>query len=145
MPRLYVSTIVDAPLDRVWPLLRNFGGLAAIYSALDEITLNDLAGDQVGCTRTVKLKSGAVVHERLIALSDEEHSGSYSVAADGPFENLVSSFRLRSVTDRNATFLEWITTFDSLDAKSASWLLHFLEHEVYADCFRGIAALVEKR
>jgi hypothetical protein len=148
MSTAYASTIIEAPLEKVWAHLRNFGGLASYQSSVARLSLQGVdTGDQVGSVRSVWLHEGKYegkfLRERLLALSDADHSASYKVdIEDAPFENCIASFRLRPVTDRNATFIEWSTNFDAADLSAVPGLCGFIVNDIYADCFRGLKALV---
>ena len=105
----YASTLIDAPVDSVWQHLRNFGALGSYESNVQTLALaGSLSGDQVGSVRTIVVRGGHSVRERLLSLSDIDHTAAYTVEIqDAPFENAVSQFKLLPVSDRNATFIEW--------------------------------------
>jgi hypothetical protein len=143
----YASTVIDAPIEKVWSHLRNFGGLASYQSSVAKLALEGAGGDQVGCVRNLRLHEekfhGKVLRERLVALSDLDHSAAYTVETEGdPFENVVCRVQLRRITDRDATFIEWSTTFDVTVAGAGPGLCNFIVNEIYTDCFRGLKALV---
>jgi carbon monoxide dehydrogenase subunit G len=144
MSTAYASTIIDAPLAKVWAHLRNFGAVAAYNSAAAKTSLEGAeSGDQVGSVRSVSMPDGTVVRERLLALSDVDHSATYTVEIEGaPFRNALSSVRLLPVTDRGVTFIEWTAEFDAADLSVASHLREHLVNDIFADLFRGIRALV---
>jgi len=144
MSTAYASTIIDAPLAKVWAHIRNFGAVAAYNPAAAKTSLDGAAsGDQVGSVRSVSMPDGVVVRERLLALSDVDHSATYTVEIDGAtFTNAVSTVRLLPVTDRNVTFIEWTAGFDAADLSAAATLREHLVNDIFADLFRGIRALV---
>lgn len=78
--------------------------------------------------------------ERLLALSDLDHSFSYAVEHSSamPLAGYVSTFRLRSITDGDRTFAEWRGQFESTDPHSD--LPATIEHVVYDAGFAGICA-----
>ena len=147
----YTSTIIDAPIGRVWPHLRNFGALASYQSSVAKLTLEGApTGDQIGSVRNLVLHEGKFegkrLRERLLALSDVDYSATYSVDMDEPaFNNAICIYRLRSITDRDATFIEWSTYGDMIDLNTAPAVANFIVNEIYADCFRGLRALVENK
>lgn len=147
----YASTIIDAPIAKVWAHLRNFGALASYQSSVAKLTLEGAAtGDQIGSVRNVRLHEakfeGKFLRERLLALSDVDHSAAYAVETQGdPFENVICRVQLRRVTDKDATFIEWSSAFDVTIAGAGPALCDFIVNEIFADCFRGLKALVETK
>jgi hypothetical protein len=125
MPKAYASTVIDAPVDRVWAAVRDFNGLATWHSGLvksSEIE-DGKAGDQVGCVRNFHLHGGEHLRERLLSFSDAERCYSYNFELT-PFDvqNYHATLRVSPVTDTNRSFVEWWTTFDCAPADSAKWI-----------------------
>jgi hypothetical protein len=127
MAKAYASTVVDAPADRVWALLRDFNGLAAWHPAVTDSEIEDgKAGDQVGAVRSFHLQDGAHLRERLLSFSDVERCYSYNFEKT-PFavENYHATLRVSPVTDSGKAFVEWSTTFDCAPEKIAEWVETF--------------------
>ncbi|MFN8704802.1 MAG: SRPBCC family protein, partial [Rhodospirillales bacterium] len=71
MARAYASTVIDAPVEKVWGLLRDFNGLPNWNPAVVRSRIEDgLAADVVGCVRSFHLRDGTHVRERLLTLDD---------------------------------------------------------------------------
>ena len=140
MPTTYVSTVIDAPIGSVWTVLRDFRRLPEYHSTIVTIEFpGDLPGDQIGCTRSVINTFDMRVTERLVALSDIDHSGSYHVIEVGvPVANFIGHFRLLPLTDGGKTFIEWRSHFDYLGEENVAELVNFLESVVYMDCLNGL-------
>ena len=51
MSQVHTSTIVGAPADEVWALLRDFGAIGDWHPALPPCRIEDGPADRVGCTR----------------------------------------------------------------------------------------------
>jgi NADPH2:quinone reductase len=145
MAKTYVSTVIDAPIARVWQILRDFRRVADYHSTVVEIAFpGDLAGDQVGCMRAALNTFGMRIVEQLTALSDVDHSGSYRIVEiEGPLKNLVAHFRLSPITDTGQTFIEWRSEFDFEGEGGVQPMIAFLEREVYTDCLNGLKRLTE--
>lgn len=114
MPNAYSSTVLAAPAERVWEMLRDFNGLAGWHPAVSESMIEDgRPADQLGCVRVLTLGDGAKIVERLVALSEEDRSYSYAILS-GPFPvtNYRSTLRVRPVTDTGHAFVEWLSSFD---------------------------------
>jgi NADPH:quinone reductase-like Zn-dependent oxidoreductase len=107
------SGVIDAPIDAVWDLLRDFNGHASWHPAIATSAMEPGHGaDQVGGIRAFSLKDGGFLREQLIALSDREHSLSYCLLeAPVPLNNYVARMQLRPVTDGDRTLLLWESSF----------------------------------
>ena len=114
MPRVYVSSVIEARVDRVWDRVRDFNGLPAWHPVVKEsrIELGQPA-DKVGCIRNFSLQHGGRIRERLLALSDYDFSFTYEIL-ESPMgvSNYVATMRLIPVTDGDRTFCEWSADFD---------------------------------
>ena len=65
--------MIDHPIERVWPVLRDFNSHWQWHPAVAESHIEDgLAPDQVGCVRNFRLADGAHLREQLLALSDRD-------------------------------------------------------------------------
>lgn len=109
------STIIDAPIERVWAVIRDFNSHAKWH---DVVQTSHIEGgersDQVGCIRSFTLKDGNQIREQLLALSDTEHISTYCIVqATVPLLRYVANLTLKEVTDGRRTFLHWESTFDS--------------------------------
>jgi hypothetical protein len=121
MVKVYRSTVLNAPVDRVWRDLRDFNGLAnwhpnIILSRIE----NGYPADKVGCVRNFQFKDGARVREKLLSLSDYDYTCAYAIL-DSPMElsDYVATLRLFPVTEGNRCFIEWSTEFDCPQEKVA--------------------------
>ena len=115
MARSYASTVIDAPADEVWALIRDFNGLPAWFSSVvssSEIE-DGKAGDQVGGVRSFTLADGTRLRERLLSHSDAQRAYSYNFEKT-PFavRNYHATLEVTPVTDGGKSFVEWWTTFD---------------------------------
>ena len=114
MARAHASSVIDAPIEKVWERIRDFNGLATWHPG---IARSEVEGgrpsDQVGCIRVLTLQDGGVVRERLLEMSDLGHHYSYAILESPlPVANYRSTLRLRRISDGNRTFGEWSATFD---------------------------------
>ncbi len=119
MPKVYVSAVIDAPIEKVWSVVRNFNGLPDWHPAFaDSHIEGGLSPDAVGCVRNFNLKQGGNIRERQLALSDAEHYCTYTIlSAPLPLENYVATLRLRRITDGDRTFGEWSAEFETPQPK----------------------------
>ena len=93
MIRVTRSTIIDAPIEQVWSVLRDFNSHSGWHPIVAQSVIEgDEPADRVGCVRRFVLQDGARVREQLIALSDPEHSLTYCILeADLPLERYVAT------------------------------------------------------
>ena len=114
MIRVRRSAVIDAPIDRVWAVLRDFNSHSAWHPAVGDsrIERNEPA-DQVGCVRNFFLKDGNHIREQLLALSDSQYISTYCILeATLPMRDYVATVQLKRVTDGDRTFWHWESTFN---------------------------------
>ncbi len=114
MIKVYTSSVIDAPAESVWALVRDFNGLGKWTPFVAESRIEDgLPADRIGCVRNFRLKDGGTIRERLLTLSDYDFECTYAIL-DSPMgvENYVSTLKLTPVTDGGRTLAEWWAEFD---------------------------------
>ena len=114
MIRVTRSAVIDAPIGRVWEVLRDFNSHWAWHPAVGESSIEGgETPDQVGCVRNFFLKDGNHIREQLLALSDRDYVSTYCILdATLPMKHYVATVRLKRVTDSDRTFWHWQSTFD---------------------------------
>jgi NADPH2:quinone reductase len=107
------STIIDAPIERVWAVLRDFNSHDQWHGAIEASHIEGgERSDQVGCVRSFTLKDGNRIREQLLTLSDTEYKSTYCIVeATVPLQRYVAAVTLKPVTDGNRTFWHWESTF----------------------------------
>jgi NADPH2:quinone reductase len=107
------STIIDAPIERVWAVLRDFNSHDQWHDVVDQSRIEGgERGDQVGCVRNFMLKDGNHIREQLLTLSDPDYKSTYCIVeATVPLQRYVATVTLKPVTDGNRTFWHWESTF----------------------------------
>ncbi len=114
MASVFTSSVINAPVDRVWAHIRDFNGLPGWHPGVADSRIeDDLPGDRVGCIRNFALADGGNIREQLLALSDVDHACTYSIL-ESPMgvRNYVATLRLLPVTDGERTYAEWTARFD---------------------------------
>jgi hypothetical protein len=113
MIRVKRSAVIDAPIERVWEVLRDFNSHCLWHPAVGESRIeNGEAPDQVGCVRNFFLRDGNHIREQLLALSDRDHVSTYCILdATLPMRDYVATLQLKNVTDANRSFWHWESTF----------------------------------
>jgi NADPH2:quinone reductase len=112
--RVRRSAVIDAPVERVWAVLRDFNSHGAWHPAVGESRIErNEPSDQVGCVRNFFLKDGNHIREQLLALSDRDYLSTYCILdATLPMRNYVATVQLKKITDGDRTFWHWESTFD---------------------------------
>ncbi len=113
LQRVTRSTIIDAPIERVWAVLRDFNSHDQWHDVVEASRIEaQEQGDQVGCVRSFTLRDGNRIREQLLTLSDTEHTSTYCIVeATVPLQRYVATLMLKPVTDGNRTFWHWTSTF----------------------------------
>jgi NADPH:quinone reductase len=132
------STIVWAPLETVWAVLRNFNGHDRWHPAVASSEIEEGAeGDQVGAVRNFQLMDGGRIREQLLALSDVETSFTYCILEAPVFlRNYVANVRLRRVTEDETCLWEWRASFDPPTAEKDR-LKRFVAEDIIEAGFRA--------
>ena len=115
METVFVSTVINAPMERVWKVVRDFNGLPAWMAGMKSSEIEGGGpAEQVGAIRRCVMDGGGMLRERLEVLSDAEFVITYSVL-EGPLpvSNTRTTIRLRPVTDQYSTYAEWSSQFDT--------------------------------
>jgi hypothetical protein len=113
MPQVHTSTVVGAPADEVWALLRDFGAIGDWHPALPPCRIEDGPADRVGCTRVFPLAGDH--REKLVSLDDSGQTIAFSFAdgaASLAVRNYLSVMTVRPVTTGNQAYVEWCSRFD---------------------------------
>ncbi len=145
MIRVTRSAIIDAPIARVWAVLRDFNSHTAWHPAVAE---SEIEGgdpsDQVGCVRRFSLRDGNLIREQLLALSDEEHLSTYCILdATLPMRRYVATAQLKRVTDGERTFWHWQSTFDVPRGREREFE-QLVGGGVYEGGFEGLRAYLRR-
>ena len=107
------SAIIDAPIERVWAVLRDFNSHERWHDVVERSRIEGgLSSSRIGCVRNFSLKDGNHIREQLLSLSDSEHTSTYCIVeATVPLERYVATVTLKPVTDGNRTFWHWESSF----------------------------------
>lgn len=115
MAKVFTSSVIDAPTERVWARIRDFNGLPGWHPGFTDSRIeNDQPSDRIGCVRVFGLAGGGLLHEQLLALSDVEHFYTYTILSSPlPVWHYQSTIRLLPVTDGARTFIQWSCEFQA--------------------------------
>ena len=139
MVKVLRSTILAAPVERVWAVLRDFNGHDRWHPAIRTSAIErGLPADRIGCVRRFRLEDGSELREQLLTLSDVEQAFSYCLLDTPiPLFNYVAHVRLAPVTDGDRTFWEWEGRFDTPNGRERE-LADMVGQNIYAAGFDAI-------
>src|SRR5215472_2799634 len=139
MQRITRSAIIDAPIGRVWAVLRDFNSHDRWHPAVADSRIEgDESADQVGCVRNFHLRDGSHIREQLLTLSDDDHISTYCILdATVPLRRYVSTVTLKRITDGDRTFWHWQSTFDAPPGRERE-LAEMVGRGVYEAGFEGL-------
>lgn len=123
--------------------MRDFNTWPAWLDVIEASTIeDDLPSDTIGCVRVLQVGQGETARERLLGLSDHDHTISYSVEeANIPFSDYVATIRLVPVTDGDKTFAEWSGSFQAPADQEAA-IADGIGATVYDGGFAGVRKLL---
>ena len=120
MPKVLVSTVINAPIERVWKTVADFNGLPAWMPGMKDSTIEDgKKPTEVGAVRKLGMQgSKDILRERLEVFDPATNTITYSVLQGPlPVKNIRTTMHLRPITDSYGTLGEWSTQFDTEPGK----------------------------
>ena len=139
MIRVMASSVIDAPVETVWPLLRDFGAISRWLPGVSASVLDDGADpDKVGATRRLTFQDGSQMRERLLALSDADTAVTFAIIeSELPIANYVSTIQLQRVTDGERSYITWSGEFDT-PADRAADMARRMREDIYQPGFDAL-------
>jgi carbon monoxide dehydrogenase subunit G len=108
MASVKVSDRISAPVDEVWDLIGDFGGIARYTSGFKSVSCD---GKGVGAVRTITLPNDAQMKERCELLDAVRWTLDYSIVS-GPVPISKYLARVQLFEDGEATRIEWSASFE---------------------------------
>jgi uncharacterized protein YndB with AHSA1/START domain len=139
MPRVYASSVIDAPAAKVWEKVRDFNALPRWHPRIRESRIeNGEPSDKVGCVRDFRLQNGDRLREKLLGLSDYDMFCTYSILESPmPLTDYIATLRLTPISDGDRTFVEWTAEFDCA-AEAAVELVDGIGNNVFQAGFDAL-------
>jgi hypothetical protein len=143
MARVFASTVINAPIDKTWKIIRDFGDLDNWHPAISNCRIeNNDPGDKIGCIRSFDFKDGGSLKEQLVALDDLEHSFTYTMLESIiPIKNYVSTLYLLPIDDKKWTYAAWTAEFNCLSTEENK-LTEMVKNAVFYSGFNGLKSKV---
>lgn len=140
MVKVIRSTVLKAPVEAVWEVLRDFNGHDRWHPAVATSQMErGESSDRVGAVRRFRLQDGSELREQLLTLSDLEQTFSYCLLdTPVPLFNYVAHVRLFPVTDEDWTMWEWQSRFDTPKGRDRE-LAALVGDDIYVAGFNAIA------
>ena len=141
MAKVYVSGVIDAPVDKVWAYARDFNGHHEWHPLIAESHVEGgKPSDQVGCVRNFTLSNGGKLREQLLTFSDLDRFFTYNIIVSPmPIKDYIATFRCKPITEGDKTFVEWSAEFEVGPEHEAQ-----IKQQVRRDTFAaGIVALAK--
>ncbi len=139
MVSIVKSTVLKAPVEAVWEVLRDFNGHDEWHPAVADSAIDrGWPSDKVGCVRRFHLADGSELCEQLLTLSDADMAFSYCLLETPvPLLNYVAHVRLAPVTDGDWTFWHWTCRFDTPAGREAE-LKTMVSENIYQGGFDAV-------
>ena len=145
MARAYASTMIAAPVEAVWAIVRDFAALPSWLPGLGPCTIEDeRASDAIGCVRHFTF-GGNVVRERLLELDDCRYRFGYNFETPAfPVRNYHATFELIPATSAERTFARWSSTFDEAGGDEGKYEA-IISRDVFAGGLASLAGMAAGR
>jgi len=117
MAKVFVSSVIDAPVDKVWARIRDFNGLPDWHPRMVASKIEDgKDATEIGCVRNFQLASGPTLREKLLEFSDADRVVAYTILeTPQPITNHKARLVLKPITDGDRTYAEWTAEFDATE------------------------------
>src|SRR5215510_14849246 len=139
LQRVVRSTVIDAPIGRVWQVLRDFNSHDQWHDVVETSRIEGgEASSQVGCVRNFSLRDGNRIREQLLTLDDREHKSTYCILeATVPLSRYVATVTLKPVTDGDRTYWHWEASVATPPGRERE-LAEMVAHDVYEAGFENL-------
>jgi carbon monoxide dehydrogenase subunit G len=108
MVSVKVSETIGASAERVWELVRDFGGVERYAAGIEKCTVE---GQGIGAVRTLGLAGGLSLQERLEAFDDAGRRLSYAIVAGPiPVTDYLATIEVRD--EGSSCRIDWSSTFE---------------------------------
>ena len=147
MTKIFVSAIIDAPVEKVWAQVRDFNNMPDWHPKFSRSHIEGgLPSDQVGCIRNFDIAGGGgTIRERLLELSDLEYSFRYCILTSPlPVKGYVAQLTLYPVTVGNKTVGVWTAEFD-MDGGNEAATVKAVADDTFGKAFEVLNAKLGRR
>ena len=139
MANVYISSVINAPREKVWATIRDFNALPEWHPAIADSKIEDgKSSDQIGCIRHFHTGDGGLIREQLQAFSELDCVCTYTIL-ESPMGvvGYVATLQLTEITNGDGTFAEWSADFDC-DPEAEEDLVEFIGQAVFQGGFDAL-------
>ena len=141
MARAHASSVINAPIEKVWARIRDFNGLANWHPGIAKSTIEGGKPSDSGRLRARPDHAGAAARSAS-SCSRCRTSGTTTATAilEGPLPvaNYRATLRLRRISDGNRTFAEWSASFDADPPEKQAETEDFISNAVFQGGFDAL-------
>lgn len=118
MIEVYRSSVIPAPAERVWALVRDFNAMQEWNAAIRSSKIENGPADRIGCRRVLTFDDGSTWIHELTHLSDVEMMIGYAIvgipaATKIPMRDYRAVIRCEPVIDGDQCFVAWRATLET--------------------------------
>lgn len=139
MIRVMASSVINAPVQEVWALVRDFSAISEWLPGLASSVL-DKGGTAtgIGSTRRLVFADGGKMREKLLGLSEQDTSITFAIIeSELPIKDYVSTIRLQPVTDGDQSYISWTGEFEVTGDQHEQMALR-MKHDIYQPGFDSL-------
>ena len=141
---VFRSMILNAPIERVWQMVRPFDGLVDWNPAVVGARIEKGSPFAPGTIRHLDIANGTVYRETLLELSDLEHFYTYDILESPlPVRHYVSTHRFVPITATAQTLGIWESRFDCDEPLEAE-MDQVVGDQIYLGGMAGLNAALEE-
>jgi hypothetical protein len=122
MTKIFVSAVINAPIEKVWARVRDFNNMPDWHPKFSRSHIEGgLPSDRIGCIRNFDIAGGGgTIRERLLELSDVDYSFRYCILTSPlAVKGYVAQLTLYPVTVGDKTIGIWTAEFEPTDDNEA--------------------------
>ena len=144
MIKVFRSVIIQAPIEKVWAVVRAFDGVADWNPSVIASRMESGTSTSVGAIRHLDIEDGSIFRETLLAHSDQDYAYTYDII-EGPLpcSDYISTHRFVPITDGNKTLSIWTGEFNCA-AADADGLEKNVGDQIYLNAMHGLNAHLTK-
>ena len=143
MTDVIYSTVLEVPASKVWDVVRDFGGLPKWFPFVSKSVLRDGARPtEIGAVRDNTVAKGAIISEKLVALSDQDRRMAYVlITGDVPMTDYSSVLTLYEVLEGDRTFAVWTARYHPVGdpAPTEEWV----RNGIFRDCLKELERVLK--
>ncbi|MCQ8241656.1 SRPBCC family protein [Rhizosaccharibacter radicis] len=134
MHHVKASSVIDAPIEHIWTIVRDFGAIADWLPGTRGCQVEGDA-DRIGAIRRLDMGDAGIIHEQLLGLSDAEHRVDFAITESAlPISGYQATIQLLPVSDGNRTFISWSARFEAAPEHAAEMTAR-MPRDIYQPAF----------